>query len=66
MANFRRKSNSIDGSATIFVNDEETIKIEGRGIYSTDDKREIAILRKDSEIEEINGKTKIEPNSEAE
>jgi hypothetical protein len=42
----------------------ETIKIEGRSVYETDDKKLIEILKNDPEILEYNQKTKIEVNDE--
>lgn len=42
----------------------ETIKIEGRTVYETDDKKLIEILRNDPEIIEFNKKTQIEANEE--
>lgn len=70
MANFIRKNNNPAGryhaSYKIGMNEvgqtveTETIDIEGREIYSTDDKKKIDFLRNDPEIIEIDKKTKIE------
>ena len=40
----------------------QEIKIEGRTVYSTDDKKLIDILRNDPEIIEVDKKTQIEAN----
>lgn len=42
----------------------ESIVIEGRAVYETDDKKLIEVLKNDPEIVEFNGKTKIEVNEE--
>lgn len=65
MANFKRKSNDMDGVFTLHVgNDfEPDIKIVGRAVYETDDKKEIEALKNDPNIVEIEvnrkGKVKI-------
>ena len=43
---------------------KETIVIEGRDVFETDDKRLIEILKNDPEILEFNNKTKIEIRGE--
>jgi len=74
MANFIRKNNHPNGRYEAAfksgVNDagtpivEETIRIEGREVYSTDDKKKIDFVRNDPEIMEISKKTQIETNEE--
>lgn len=70
MANFMRRH--VNPSGTYFcaykVEDDENgvakitkeIKIEGREIFSTDDKKMIEFLRNDPEIVEVDKKTMIE------
>jgi len=42
----------------------QSVVIEGRSIYSTDDKKLIDILRKDPEILEVNKNATIESNED--
>jgi hypothetical protein len=70
MANFIRKNTDPAGTYHLAYKvgpDEngvpkivEAIRIEGKTIFSTDDKKLIEILRNDPEIIEINKKTQIE------
>ena len=63
MAHFQRKNEDIAGSHTIAMKNGD-IKLEGRKIYSTDDKSEINILRNDEMVEEVDPKAMIEPKEE--
>jgi hypothetical protein len=71
MANFVRRHPDQAGVYQAFLREKggvsEHIRIEGRELYSTDDAKEIALLRADEEnIKEVNDQTKIELNSENE
>lgn len=69
---FMRKNPDASGVHTICLGERETegrpvlekIKIQGRDIYDTDNKKEIELLKNDPEVVEVNNKTKIEVNSE--
>lgn len=45
---------------------KKEIVIQGREIFSTDNKKLIEVLRKDPEIEEFEGETTIEPKGDDE
>jgi len=71
MAKFIRKNIDAQGVYRLAVREYqgedgvmkvEELKIEGRNIFETDDKRIIEMLKKDPEIEEVNKKTQIEAN----
>ena len=69
MANFIRKNPDSSGVyyGAFRSNEDGTldeIKIEGRSIYSTDDKKRIEFLRKDQEIVEVDKGTQIEATDE--
>jgi len=68
MPSFKRKSNDFNGVSTIHLQSEfnPDIVLTGNGIYETDDKKEIEVLRKDDSIVEIevNRKGRIKVLSE--
>lgn len=74
MAKFVRKNLDPTGSYTLAYKrgtDEfgqpkitETVRIAGRDVFETDDKKLIEILKNDPEIIEFNKKTQIEANEE--
>jgi len=65
MANFVRRHPDPSGVYLACLGERkgtlQHIRIEGRALYSTDNKEEIALLRSDVEnVEEVNETTKIE------
>lgn len=63
MARFVRKHP--DASGTYLADFRgDLLKIEGRSVYETDDKKTIEFLRADPEVVEVNNKTQIESTEE--
>ena len=69
MAKFVRKHPDASGTYIAAYREKanggiEEIKIEGRTVFETDDKKMIEFLRADEAIVEVHGKTKIEQDAE--